>query len=59
MAPQRWYRPVERGLEAKIRAKLEHLRELDAQAQRRLSLLLWPAYWGGQALILLGAIRAA
>ena len=31
----------------------------DAQAQRRLSLLLWPAYWGGQALILLGAIRAA
>lgn len=37
MAPQRWYRPVERGLEAKIRAKLEHLRELDAQAQRRRS----------------------
>ncbi|NHF72153.1 lysoplasmalogenase family protein [Paracoccus xiamenensis] len=27
--------------------------------QRRLSLLLWPAYWGGQALILAGAIRAA
>ena len=29
------------------------------RAQKRLSLLLWPAYWGGQALILLGAIRAA
>ena len=31
----------------------------DLRAQKRLSLLLWPAYWGGQALILLGAIRAA
>lgn len=28
-------------------------------AQRLLSRLLWPAYWGGQALILLGAIWAA
>lgn len=30
-----------------------------AQTQRRLSQLLWPAYWGGQALILAGALRAA
>ncbi|MGH8737834.1 MAG: replication-associated recombination protein A [Burkholderiales bacterium] len=27
-----WYRPTDRGLEAKIREKLEHLRALDAQA---------------------------
>jgi putative ATPase len=27
-----WYRPTERGLEAKIREKLEHLRALDAEA---------------------------
>ncbi len=30
MAPPRWYRPVERGMEAQIAAKLEHLRRLDA-----------------------------
>nr|WP_304611205.1 lysoplasmalogenase family protein [Paracoccus sp. S1E-3] len=30
-----------------------------AQTRKRLSLLLWPAYWGGQALIFAGAIRAA
>ena len=28
-----WYRPTERGLEAKIREKLEQLRALDAEAQ--------------------------
>ncbi|MGA7986701.1 MAG: recombination factor protein RarA, partial [Burkholderiales bacterium] len=27
-----WYRPTDRGLEAKIRDKLEHLRALDAEA---------------------------
>src|SRR5512146_197594 len=27
-----WYRPTDRGLEAKIREKLEHLRALDAEA---------------------------
>jgi putative ATPase len=27
-----WYRPTDRGLEAKIRAKLEHLRALDTKA---------------------------
>ena len=31
VAPQ-WYRPTDRGLEAKIAAKLAHLRELDAAA---------------------------
>jgi len=29
-----WYRPVDRGLEAKIREKLEHLRSLDANAKK-------------------------
>ena len=28
-----WYRPTERGLEAKIREKMEHLRALDALAR--------------------------
>jgi len=28
-----WYRPTDRGLEAKIREKLEHLRALDAEAK--------------------------
>jgi len=32
LAPQRWYRPVARGLETKIAEKLAHLRELDAAA---------------------------
>lgn len=27
--------------------------------RRRLALAIWPAYWGGQALILLGALNAA
>lgn len=31
----------------------------DKSTQRRLSRLLWPAYWLGQALILLGALWAA
>jgi putative ATPase len=30
-----WYRPVERGLEIRIREKLSHLRELDRKAQRK------------------------
>jgi putative ATPase len=30
-----WYRPTERGLEAKIREKLEHLRGLDAAASEK------------------------
>jgi len=30
---QRYYRPVERGLEIRIREKLEHLRELDERAK--------------------------
>jgi putative ATPase len=29
-----WYRPTERGLEAKIRERLEHLRALDARAKK-------------------------
>ena len=33
MAPPGWYRPVERGLEAQIAAKLAHLRRLDAAAR--------------------------
>jgi putative ATPase len=28
-----WYRPTERGLEAKIREKLAHLRDLDGQSK--------------------------
>ncbi len=35
MAAERWYRPTDRGLEAKIREKLEHLRRLDAQAGKK------------------------
>ncbi len=34
MARPGWYRPTERGLEAKIREKLEHLRALDAEAKK-------------------------
>ncbi|MBL8485703.1 MAG: replication-associated recombination protein A, partial [Rhodocyclaceae bacterium] len=34
MAPQRWYRPVPRGLEQKIAEKLAHLRELDRKARK-------------------------
>ncbi|HXF79813.1 MAG TPA: replication-associated recombination protein A [Usitatibacter sp.] len=30
-----WYRPTDRGLEAKIREKLDHLRERDAQARKK------------------------
>jgi len=33
MTPPGWYRPVERGLEAQIAAKLAHLRRLDAAAR--------------------------
>ncbi|MFM0667728.1 replication-associated recombination protein A [Paraburkholderia sediminicola] len=33
VAEQRWYQPAPRGLESKIGDKLEHLRELDAQAR--------------------------
>jgi putative ATPase len=29
-----WYRPTERGLEAKIRERLEHLRDLDERAKK-------------------------
>ena len=35
MPDQRWYEPVERGLELKIGEKLAHLRELDAEALRK------------------------
>ena len=35
MAAERWYRPTDRGLEAKIREKLEHLRSLDARAGKK------------------------
>jgi putative ATPase len=35
MAPVHWYRPTERGLEARIGEKLAHLRELDASARRK------------------------
>ena len=34
MAPPGWYRPVDRGLEAQIAAKLAHLRQLDAAARK-------------------------
>ncbi len=34
MAPQRWYQPTDRGLEGKIREKLEHLRALDRDAKK-------------------------
>jgi putative ATPase len=30
-----WYRPTDRGLEAKIREKLEHLRSRDAEAKKK------------------------
>ena len=35
MTPPRLYEPTERGLEAKIKARLAELRELDAQARRK------------------------
>ena len=35
MAPPGWYRPTANGLEARIAAKLDHLRELDESAARR------------------------
>ena len=35
MARPGWYRPTERGLEARIRDKLEMLRGLDAAAGRK------------------------
>ena len=34
MEPHRWYQPTDRGLEAKIREKLEHLRSLDSRAKK-------------------------
>ena len=34
MEPPRWYRPTDRGLEAKIREKLEHLRALDEKVKK-------------------------
>ena len=34
MEPPGWYRPTERGLESKIRERLEHLRELDRNAKK-------------------------
>ncbi len=34
MEPHRWYQPTDRGLEAKIREKLEHLRSLDDRAKK-------------------------
>ncbi|HEX4858607.1 MAG TPA: replication-associated recombination protein A, partial [Usitatibacteraceae bacterium] len=33
MVRQEWYRPTDRGLEAKIREKLAHLRELDGKSK--------------------------
>jgi putative ATPase len=35
MAAPDWYRPTERGLEARIREKLEQLRHLDAEASKK------------------------
>jgi len=35
MARQEWYHPTDRGLEAKIREKLQHLRALDASARKK------------------------
>ncbi len=35
MRPRVFYEPVERGLEAKIREKLSHLRQLDAAADKK------------------------
>jgi putative ATPase len=34
MEPPGWYRPTDRGLESKIRERLEHLRELDRNARK-------------------------
>jgi putative ATPase len=34
MAPPQWYRPTERGLEAKIREKLAQLRDQDEKAAK-------------------------
>jgi putative ATPase len=34
MERKEWYRPTDRGLEAKIREKLEHLRALDARGKK-------------------------
>jgi putative ATPase len=34
MEPPGWYKPSERGLESKIRERLEHLRELDRNAKK-------------------------
>jgi putative ATPase len=31
--PHQWYHPTDRGLEARIREKLEHLRSLDARVR--------------------------
>jgi putative ATPase len=35
MRPVEWYRPTDRGLEARIAEKLAHLRELDAGARKK------------------------
>ena len=35
MTPPRLYEPTERGLEAKIKARLDELRALDARASKR------------------------
>jgi putative ATPase len=35
VSPPRWYRPTPHGMEARIAAKLDHLRDLDAQAAER------------------------
>ena len=35
LEPRRYYQPVPRGLELKIRDKLEHLRALDRQSPRQ------------------------
>jgi putative ATPase len=37
MQKQEWYRPTERGLEAKIREKLAHFKALDAQYRQKTS----------------------
>ncbi|HUP30072.1 MAG TPA: replication-associated recombination protein A [Usitatibacter sp.] len=34
MEPHHWYQPTDRGLEGKIREKLEHLRSLDERAKK-------------------------
>jgi putative ATPase len=35
MPKMQWYKPVDRGLEAKIREKLAELRALDAAAEKK------------------------